>query len=471
MAKVLKNRNTVVLILLGVLTLGVFLAVFLAQRQQENRSQALRSTTLSFQPTTTLSTPQQVTPGSTVSVDIFMDPGSNAVSFAKVFVNYDTTKFTPAQSNAFTNNTAAFPIVQEGPFFNNGVFAVSLTIGNDLTKAIQAPIKLGTINFVAQGGTGATQLSYGTSTLVLSVASTDQTNENVLSTTSPMYLNIAVAPTSTFTPTPTRIDTPTPTRTPTLTPTNTGTPTPTRTLTPTPTNTGTPTPTNTPIPPTFTPTPTITRTPTPTATITNTPTLTRTPTVTPTRTGTPTPTQPTTMFAFTVKLHGIGTGGDSANPNSSGNNTPRTTARNLRIEVYDSSNTLVHQVQGLVNYASTRGLFTGTVSMGEVLASGNYTIKVKTDKYLRKLVPGFHTLTSGTTYTVPEFAMVAGDVNDDNVINILDYNMLIDCYSDLSPARACDATKQFQTDLNDDGAVNQYDYNLFLRELTAQSGE
>jgi hypothetical protein len=49
-------------------------------------------------------------------------------------------------------------------------------------------------------------------------------------------------------------------------------------------------------------------------------------------------------------------------------------------------------------------------------------------------------------------------------VNILDYNMLMDCYSDLTPPKGpCDATKQRATDLTDDGAVNQFDYNFLLK--------
>ena len=55
-------------------------------------------------------------------------------------------------------------------------------------------------------------------------------------------------PTGTLTPTPTSTPTPTGTLTPTPTPTETPTPTPTGTLTPTPTGTLTPTPTSTPKP-------------------------------------------------------------------------------------------------------------------------------------------------------------------------------------------------------------------------------
>ena len=103
---------------------------------------------------------------------------------------------------------------------------------------------------------------------------------------------------------------------------------------------------------------------------------------------------------------------------------------------------------------------------------GPYTIKVKTQKYLRKLVPGIHDIKNGVAYLVPQFQMVAGDVNGDNILNVLDYNILTDCYSDLKPALSCpDPNKKFISDLTDDGKVNAFDYNLFIRELSVQQGD
>lgn len=103
--------------------------------------------------------------------------------------------------------------------------------------------------------------------------------------------------------------------------------------------------------------------------------------------------------------------------------------------------------------------------------SGAYNVKVKTDKYLRKLIPGVHKFEGGTL-EIAQFQMIAGDINGDNVLDVLDYSQIYDCYSDLSSARSCtDAGKKFKADLNDDGKVQQFDYNLFVRELAVQEGD
>ena len=74
--------------------------------------------------------------------------------------------------------------------------------------------------------------------------------------------------------------------------------------------------------------------------------------------------------------------------------------------------------------------------------------------------------------TVAGFSMVTGDANLDNKLSILDYNILLDCYSDLLAAKNCSDQRKLQlSDFTDDGKVNEFDYNLFLRELSTQGGQ
>lgn len=275
------------------------------------------------------------------------------------------------------------------------------------------------------------------------------------------------SPTTYYAPTPTQVPyySPTPVPTtyypPTPTPTVYYQPTPTKTPTPTPTVYYQPTPTPTayisPVPPT----PYVTITPTPA------------PTAYPTSTPIPTPTYApgSTQLAFTLGLHGIGKGGDSANPNGTGNMTPIHPQRPVIVDIFDNANTLVKTQQGIVAYDSASGLFKGTIGLEGTLANGFYTIKVKTNQFLRALVPGIHNLAAGQTFELQKTTLVNGDINNDNMVNILDYNILIGCYSDLAPAVNCASGDDVRSDITDDGDVNQYDYNLFLRELTNQGGQ
>lgn len=89
-----------------------------------------------------------------------------------------------------------------------------------------------------------------------------------------------------------------------------------------------------------------------------------------------------------------------------------------------------------------------------------------------RLLPGIQSINAGQNNKLSDAILVAGDVVSDNKLNILDYNILIGCYSDLAPATACnDIQKKNSSDLNDDGAVNQFDYNLFIREIATQPGQ
>lgn len=246
--------------------------------------------------------------------------------------------------------------------------------------------------------------------------------------------------------------------TPTITPEATEFPTPTNSPTPTPSPSPTPTPTSTP-----TPTPTSTPTPSPTAV----------PTSTPTSTNTPTPTPSDTVLVFyDLKLHGLGSGGDNPNPTSWGTLNPLRPTRDLTVEMYNTTGSLVETINGEITYTGpTTGMFNGNVIVPNTVASGSYTIKIRTPYYLTKLIPGFLNLVPGTSHNITPVALIAGDVNNDNQLRVSDYDLIMDCYADLLPARNCDAQKKIAADISDDGKVNQDDYNLFLRELSVQSGD
>jgi hypothetical protein len=138
------------------------------------------------------------------------------------------------------------------------------------------------------------------------------------------------------------------------------------------------------------------------------------------------------------------------------------------VEIYDSQNQLASAQDASVVFDTTSGSFKGDLNVA--IPSGNYIIKVKTDQYLRAMLSGIQTLIEGQTKQLPETTMIVGDSTNDNQINILDYNILMGCYSDLLQAASCTDENTVFADLNDDGNVNQFDYNLLLRELANQPG-
>lgn len=215
-------------------------------------------------------------------------------------------------------------------------------------------------------------------------------------------------------------------------------------------------------------------TPTPSIIIA-TPSATSAPTVTatPAASGSPTPTPSGTQFSLNVLLHGIGSSGDNVNPTeaSLSNKTPVHPTRDAKLYLFNANNIPIATASGQIQYSSPSGSFVGTVYTQSPITAGQYTVKVWSDYHLVKLIPQILTLSPDHVNQIPQVALVAGDVNNDNQLNILDYNLILDCYSDLSPAIDCDAQKKLMTDLNDDGAVNQFDYNLFLREISTQPGD
>jgi hypothetical protein len=96
---------------------------------------------------------------------------------------------------------------------------------------------------------------------------------------------------------------------------------------------------------------------------------------------------------------------------------------------------------------------------------------LKLHNVLSRRAPGIVTIGQGTTITLPRTALVPGDVNGDNTMNILDYNLLIGCYSDLLPAPHCPAAIKPLAELNDDGNVNQFDYNIILKAFLNRAGD
>lgn len=182
----------------------------------------------------------------------------------------------------------------------------------------------------------------------------------------------------------------------------------------------------------------------------------------------------TTTIDITVFLDGIGNRGDNTNPNdfSLSNKNPKHPTIGADIQVYTLSNQLIASGTGTITYNTSTGNYLGDIPIQSGFPSGQYTMKVKADTYLRRQVTGVQRINSGQKNKITAVPLVAGDVNNDNKLNILDYNSILDCYSDLTAALNCTASeKSVKSDLNDDDAVNQVDYNLFLREISTQPGQ
>ncbi len=179
---------------------------------------------------------------------------------------------------------------------------------------------------------------------------------------------------------------------------------------------------------------------------------------------------PSTTFSLNLLLDGIGKAGDNANRQGLGNFSPYYKQRAIYLAFYNSQNQLITTVQSTITFNPVDGDFIGTASVAG-LAAGNYIVKVKSDRYITSQIAGIINTTPGVTIQLPQTRLIVGDINGDNKINILDYNLLMNCYSDFLPAKQCTTQNKIFSDLTDDTYVNQLDYNLFIRELTNYPGQ
>lgn len=553
----LQNKKLITLIGIIIIILVLPLALFILNQQTQLRSQAEKTTTLSFEPDTAV-TPLEINKGENQTIDIVINPGQNLVSTVKLDIELDQSKITYSGSNAFTPNSNAFPVTVEEPVYEKNKMTVTLSIGSDPTRAVREKTSVGTLTLTGVELTDqdSTNVIFTNETQVFSLAPNDEAAENVLSIASPARILVVNKPItvenctlpentlqgevfeSVLTGTnqvppnnstavgrarvvvqshthiyithcyrglsskntrssihyPARADQSATERIELENSRETDfteinrrsgvkesdlillrdglwyinvrsdrysngeirghfqkvastvpTTSPSQSNSPTPTGVGGPQ------------TPSLTPTISPTQTISGTPT------------STGSPVNGLTVD-FSIFLHGIGSSGDSINPANAAlsNKNPLTKQRSVQLEALNAQNQKVADTVGTVTFSSQSGNFVGKATFAN-LPNGTYTLQLKTDKFLRRTFPGFHTL-SQQTNNLPSITLIAGDVNGDNVINIVDYNILIGCYSDLAPAKSCTPTTSVQSDLTDDGKVNQNDYNLFIREMSVQGG-
>lgn len=232
------------LILLGlglILLIAIPLTVFVAQKQQQTRSNASPATNLSFldtttQTPTTATTPKTVSIGDTVSFDVVMNPGTNVVGGITLIINYDSTKLS-VEGQGITPNTAVMGNLLGDIKNTAGQIEVSFSpAAVDPTKAITQTTTIGTVTLKALAVTDVgtpTQIKFDPTTIVVPIGSGD-TNSNVLAGSSPAF--VAIVEQEPISPTVT--PNPSVTAQPTVTPRATATPIPTiaqATATPAPT--------------------------------------------------------------------------------------------------------------------------------------------------------------------------------------------------------------------------------------------
>lgn len=181
------------LLLLGfivVLLVVIPLTVYLVRQQQKLGAGAAPQTNISFsQPSVSTSVNQ------TFTEDVNITTGGNQISFVKLTINFDPAKLQPTAMGAtlcpahpdyVICPSALFPNPPlQGPTVSGNSVSITLSVGSNPTAVISTtvPTKIATVNFKALSVTTTpTQISFAPAdqTQVLSIASADQFNENVL---------------------------------------------------------------------------------------------------------------------------------------------------------------------------------------------------------------------------------------------------------------------------------------------------
>lgn len=170
-------------------------------------------------------------------------------------------------------------------------------------------------------------------------------------------------------------------------------------------------------------------------------------------------------FAINLCPHALGDCGDNVTSPQKGNYAPKHPTRNVVLVLIDSNNQQVGSQQGSVTYDPQQKIFTGAITMGNII-DGNYLLKVKTDGYLMAQAPGILALQGGRNKGIALVNLITGDVNNDNRLDILDYNALAGCFGAKQQSATC--TEPVRSDLDDDGKVDGIDYNIFIREISTQ---
>lgn len=403
MRSLLSSKKTVILVTCLILLIVLPLLLSVSQKKQETRSGAHPATTLVFSPANVTLQRNQTT-----TVDIYLDPGTNWVTFARLVITYDATKMEPSGNKLVIDTTNGFPAVESPPAYTAGRITTTLSIGGSTERLIRTRKKIASLTMhvlptaTCPSGTSCrVNVTFdATQSKLYSINPSDSRNQNVLSAITPLTVTIQT------------------------------------------------------VPPSITPIPSATRTPTPSPT--------RTPTPSPTTPPSPTAGANTTL-QVNLSLDGVSDPG--------GNIHPRNQRRDVTVQILksltDGTAQLVKTVQGFVDFNTTTASFSGAVTIAD-LPNGDYIIKIKSPRYLNKRLDVVPSLRQGQTTTLPYTSLIAGDMNDDNELGLLDYQTFRDCYLNRS---TCTARDRQLTDIDDNGVIDGIDYNYFIYSLSHQEGD
>ena len=140
----------------------------------------------------------------------------------------------------------------------------------------------------------------------------------------------------------------------------------------------------------------------------------------------------------------------------------------MTVTILNSSKQVVTTKKPTAAYSSANGDFTATVDLGSSWKAGNYYVTIAISSISHSLTQmlgqysgSLYAIAPGKKTDLPRTPLFLGDINGDGVVNILDYNILLDCFHQTGCSKP--SSQYTASDMSDNGKVDMVDYNIFLR--------
>jgi hypothetical protein len=174
-------------------------------------------------------------------------------------------------------------------------------------------------------------------------------------------------------------------------------------------------------------------------------------------------------FIMSVNLPGIGNG-----PASDGlNNNPKHPERKIVARLTSQSNTSI-DLNGTLRYNSAASQYKGLIPLPAGFVPGTYRVKIKLNNTLWKNLGSYPVAENSE---ISEDGVVLGDVDQDNVISLPDYNEFLTCKKVLDTITRVEGewpnecVRKEAYDFNDDGIIDEIDLNTIFRGFSNRQGD
>ena len=167
----------------------------------------------------------------------------------------------------------------------------------------------------------------------------------------------------------------------------------------------------------------------------------------------PTPTPVPVILSFDLALEGIGSGRDNVN-------SKRVTLEILNEEAQKLP--IPDNIIPAIEYNQADGRFKRDLNIGNQLTPNkDYIFRIKTDGYLKKQSKVIHIDSAGKPESNSiKTTLLAGDIDNNGVVDATDYNFVHDCYASKFTTSLC---KNKAADVDRDGKVTIIDFNIEVR--------